>query len=115
MQARAATPAELDNTIKLLVSANTGSSGWDKWGTSGYWIKYREFWSAKAQFDITTETEIQLPFRIVDDIIHIYVVTGTTVVDTVYYMYNDNKINVTGYAGQKIIVEMTLIKNVRDK
>lgn len=114
LQARATTEAELDNTIKLLVSANIGSWGWDKWGNNGYYIKYAEFWDAKATFDITTETTINLPFRVVDNIVTIYTITGTVATPSVYYIYNDNVINVSGYAGKKIVIILSSIKNVRN-
>ena len=114
LQARATTEAELDNTIKLLVSANIGSWGWDKWGDNGYYIKYNEFWDAKGTFDIVDQTTIKLPFRVTDNIVTIYDVSGSTVTSSVYYIYNDNVISVSQYAGKKIIIMLSLIRNTRN-
>lgn len=114
LQARATTEAELDNTIKLLVSANIGSWGWDKWGDNGYYIKYAEFWDAKGTFDIVDQTIIKLPFRVIDNIVTVYEINGSNVTQGVYYIYNDNVISVSQYAGKKIIIKLDFIKNTRN-
>lgn len=114
LQARATTEAEMDNTIKLLVSANIGSWGWDKWGDNGYYVKYAEFWDAKGTFNITDQTTITLPFRVNDNVVTIHSIDGTTVTTSVYYIYSDNVINVSAFSGKKIIISLSLIKNTRN-
>ena len=106
--------AAIDDTMRLLVTANRGTFGFDKWGT-GYWCKYNEFWDAKATWDIKVDQNtMQVPFKIGSDIVTVYDVSASPVVSTVYYLSNTDTFSVVAHRGKKVVVVCSFIANVRN-
>jgi len=112
--ARVSTLESAIQTIKLLVSANIGSSGFGDWG-NGSWIKYLEFWDAFRSFDVSPDS-VSLPYKVGNGIAKIYDTTNhSNVVSTNVYMVNTRVLTIpSGLVGKPIYIEINAIKNVRD-
>lgn len=101
-------------TVKLLVSANTGSFGFSDWG-DGQWTKRAECWDANRFYDVMPAS-IDLPYKVGKSIAKVYDVTNPA--NSVLYnifLVNTRTLTVPiSLIGKPVYIELNTVKNARN-
>lgn len=109
---------EAKEAMVQVVNALRGSYGTGEWdggfdGATGYWTKYSMFWDAKLSFVGSGTTTVTFPFTVIDSIVKVFKITGTSATQELIYIAKGNSLALTGLTGTTII-ELAFVKNTKE-
>ena len=101
-----------------IVNALIGTYGTDTFnggdaGLQGYWIKYSEYWDAKLYGTIQSGN-LSLPYRCTETIATVYVIDGTNVTQSLYYIQDAKNLDLSALQGKKVVVMLNFVRNIKE-
>ena len=95
----------------MVINALLGTWGSGDWG-NGFWVKRGYTWSAKQT--ILVAGDIELPFRMVRDVVYVHDVSGSSVITNVIYVSDGKTLNMTTYIGKTVVLQVIDAKIVKE-
>ena len=71
------------------------------------------FWDGKLSFIGSGSTTVAFPFTVVDTVVKVFKISGTTTTQELIYIAKDNTLALTGLTGLTII-ELAFVKNTKE-
>ena len=103
--------SEFKNSFLMVINALLGTWGSGDWG-NGFWVKRGYTWSAKQT--ILVAGDIELPFRMVRDVVYVHDVSGSSVITNVIYVSDGKTLNMTQYIGKTVVLQVIDAKIVKE-